>query len=688
QFSNKLKILNFLLLFHPVFVDEAKGQKQVLDSSMHIVRIGDKPEWEEFYNQSSLKELTIKFIGHENLKEQTLQLRQYDVKQSWQLVLNGNKLGTLVADVNNMIIYFSIPAKAIVSGQNTLQVLPASPEPDDILVGEIMLHERQLQQVLNEAKIDVVVTDKKNSGTIPCRITVVNEYGVLQMAGVEADKKLAIRPGNIYTLDGKVTIGLPAGKYTIYAGQGFEYSVDSIQIVIKPGERLQKKLIIIREVNTKGWISSDPHIHTCTYSGHGDATIRERALTIAGEGIEFPIITDHNIKVDISQVMDSIAINRYYTPVTGMEFTTNLGHFNVFPVSMETPVPNPQLKDWDSLTNMLNANGSKIIILNHARDIHKGFRPFDQARHLAIAGKSLSGWKFPANAMEVINSGSLQSNDFRLLQDWLGMINRGHFLTPVGSSDSHDVSRYLVGQARTYIKVSDDKPDQINKDEAIRNFRAGKCAVSLGLFTGITINNKYGAGELVPPTNQISVTVQVLGPAWTSVSRISLYANGKKIREVKITNKNKPGIKWKETWILPKFKHDVFLVAIAEGPYDYLPFWPLVKPFQPASTKWTPVVIGSTGAVWIDTDGDGLRTCAFQNAKVIWQKSKGNINTFIRLLNSFDEATAVQAASILMEKGWSLEEPGLKKALSIANPGVKKGFQNFLDEWTKTKFVQ
>jgi hypothetical protein len=283
--------------------------------------------------------------------------------------------------------------------------------------------------------------------------------------------------------------------------------------------------------------------------------------------------------------------------------------------------------------------------------------------------------------MEVINSGSLQSNNFQLLEDWFGMINRGHFLTPVGSSDSHDVTRYLVGQARTYIKARDDKPGEINIQEVVRNFLAGSVAVSLGLFTQITINNKFGAGQLVPPTNQISVTVRVLGPGWTSVNHVALYANGEKIREAVCANTNQPGIKWTKTWILPKFKHDVFLVAIAEGPYTYQPFWPLVKPFQPASAKWTPAVIGSTGAVWIDSDGDGLRSSAYRYADLVWKKSKGNIDTFIQRLNSFDEATAVQAASILMVKGWSLQEPELKKALSIAMPGVKKGFQKFIDEW-------
>jgi hypothetical protein len=674
-----------LLFLIPGFIQHANSQKQILDSSMHYIRNGDKPEWEEFYNQSPIKGLSIQFQGEENFTEQTLQLRQYEVKQAWQIILNGKKLGTLVTDVNDMNICIAIPPKALISGQNILSISPASVAPDDIMVGQIVLHKRTQNEVLYEANLEIEVVDKKSKMPIPSRITITNKDGVLQMAGAKSNENLAVRPGNVYTLNGKVSIGIPAGQYTIYAGRGFEYSVDSIQLVIKPGEHLRRKFVIYQEVSTEGWISADTHIHTYTYSGHGDATIEERALSIAGEGIELPVITDHNIKIDIVPVMKSLGVNRYCTPVMGMEFTTNLGHFNIFPVETGTPVPEyKQLKDWNNLNNLVNPAENMVVILNHARDIHAGFRPFDPKRHLAIAGVSMDGWKFPANAMEVINSGSLQTSMFRLYQDWFGMMNRGHFLPPVGSSDSHDVSRYLVGQARTYIIGEDKKPDQINVNEATKNFQEGKVAVSLGLFTKIKVNNKYGAGELVPASDQVTVSVQVLGPGWTKADRISLYANGKKIREAMITNGNVPGLKWKGDWVLPKFKNDVFLVAVAEGLYKYLPFWPLVKPYQPTSDKWTPAVMGSTGAVWIDSDDDGLRTSAYDYANETWKKSHGDIDKFIQLLGSFDEAVTVQAASILQQHGWTFEEPQLQKALHNADPATKSGFQNYLDEWNQS----
>lgn len=683
-FLNKHNRILLLCLFI-FFGFEGKGQKQILDSLMHYVRNGNQPEWDEFNNLSPLEELNIQFQAIENLTEQTIQLRQYDVKQSWQVMLNSNKLGALVTDMNDMIIYLTVPPKAIHSGMNTLRILPASKVTDDISVGQIILHERTQNEVLNAATLELEVVDTKSDSPIPCRITITNSAGVLQMALATSADQLAVRPGSVYTVSGKAALGIAEGHYIVYATRGFEYSVDSFQLFIKSGDHIKRKLSISREVPTEGWISSDTHIHTYTYSGHGDATIKERAITIAGEGIELPIITDHNIKVDIVPEMKALSLGSYYTPVTGMEFTTNLGHFNIFPTEPGTAVPDHQLKNWNSLGNTINSGGKAAVILNHARDIHAGFRPFDPKRHVSVAGMDLDQWEFPATAMEVVNSGALKTKIFCLFQDWFGMMNRGHFLTPVGSSDSHDVSRYLVGQARTYIRGTDDTPGKIDISEAIRNFQSGKVAVSMGLLTQMTVNNKYGAGELAPSTNEIEVSVEVLGPGWTSVNRITLYANGKKIREALIKPVSSAGVKWKGNWVLPKFKNDVFLVAIAEGPYRHLSFWPLVKPFQPDSPHWTPAVIGCSGAVWIDTDGDGLKTSAFYYANDLWKKSQANIKIFIKLLGAFDEAVAVQAASVLQQQGWSLKERPVQKALKKAKMDTRFGFQNFLQEWSQSK---
>lgn len=277
--KNLVPYLFYGILNMVFFLAQVNGQIQVLDNSTFYIQNGGQPEWAEFDRLSPVKELHIRFRGEENAIEQTLQLKQYDVKQPWQVLLNNHKLGALITDVNDMTVYFAIPPKLVVPGQNVLSILPASTVPDGILIGQFILHKRSLQDLLNEASLDLEVLDKKTSSGTPSRITIVNATGSLQMTAASSTPNLAARAGNIYTLNGKASIGLPAGRYTIYAGRGFEYSIDSLLVVVQPGERLHKKLSIQPEVPTEGWISSDTHIHTYTHSGHGDASTEERALS-------------------------------------------------------------------------------------------------------------------------------------------------------------------------------------------------------------------------------------------------------------------------------------------------------------------------------------------------------------------------------------------------------------------------
>src|SRR5262249_49066690 len=149
-------------------------------------------------------------------------------------------------------------------------------------------------------------------------------------------------------------------------------------------------------------------------------------------------------------------VRHYFTPVVGDEVTTAVGHFNVFPVKADGPVPDFKLKDCKALAESIDRAGAKVVIFNHPRDRHGDFRPFGPERHLALTGEDLDGWALRANAMEVVNSGAQQADVMRPFRDWFGLLNRGVLLTPVGASDSHDVSRYVVGQARTYVRCKDD----------------------------------------------------------------------------------------------------------------------------------------------------------------------------------------------------------------------------------------
>ncbi len=664
-----------------LFGYESYSQVITLDNHIHHLRNGGSREWSEFPLDAEKKELIIHFEGHVHLTDQTLSLQQYDVKQNWKILINDREVGSLVTDEQAMMTYYSIPANSLLEGKNKLQIKCSDTTPDDIKVGNIQIDNRQLKDVLSEAAVEISVVKNTSKQHLPCRLTIVNHNRTLQTATSRDGAQLAIRPGVVYSGNGKALLNLPAGRYTIYAGRGFEYSVDSIQLDLKVGDHIKKTLQLKHEVDTKGWISSDTHIHTFTHSRHGDASIEERAITIAGEGIELPILTDHNLNMDLSPATKVMGVNEFFTPITGNELTTKFGHFNIFRTTAGAPAIDHNVKDWnDVLENIGDVQHGSVVILNHARDIHHGFRPFDPERHLSSAGTSTDDWKFPANAMEVINSGSQQTHIMNLFHDWFGMLNRGYFLTPAGSSDSHDVSRYIIGQGRTYIQCNDKDPGKINADEAIKNFREGKVMVSLGLMTKILVNDQYGPGEIAPNSNRLTVTIEVSGPSWTNADRLVLYANGKKIREELINTRNVAGIKWKRTWNLQLPKHDIFLVAIAEGPGHGMPFWPIAKPYQPASTDWTPKLMGSTGAVWFDGDKNRRLSSAFDYAQEIVDTSKGDISNIIKQLAAFDEAVAIQAAVILWNQGKILTAPEITKALESASAEVKSGFEIAMNE--------
>jgi hypothetical protein len=410
----------------------------------------------------------------------------------------------------------------------------------------------------------------------------------------------------LYTGNRKARFGLPAGSYTLYAGRGFAYSLARERITVRPGDSIRKNLLIRLEVPTDCYVSCDTHVHTLTYSGHGDAMVDERVVTLAGEGLELPVATEHNRQVDYRTAAVRQGVQDFFTPVVGNEVTTAVGHFNIFPVPPGGPRPDDQAKEWKPLfASIRERTGAPVVILNHPLDLHVGFRPFGPWRHLAPTGEYRDGWELEANAVELVNAGAQQSDMLLPYREWFGLLNRGLFLTPVGASDSHDGSRFIVGQARTYIRCPGDQPGRIDVQEAVRNFRAGRVLVSCGLLVEITVNDRYGPGDLVPAAGEVKVLVRVRGPTWVTADKVELYANGHKVREAPITDGKQAGLKWSGEWRLPPYRHDAHLVALASGPGVEELYLPIAKPYQPTSPVVRRRVIGSTGAVWLDGDGDG-----------------------------------------------------------------------------------
>ncbi len=668
-----------------VVAGSARAADRVLGSGLHQLRRGAR-EWDDFPLNPEGPRLALRFAAKKNDSEWTLRLRQQDVKQVWRVVLNGKELGRLAQDENDTVIYFPVPPGRLVDGENTLAVEPMGNVPDDVRVGDVRLDDRPVKAILAEATVEVTIMDGK--ALLPCRLTVVSADGALMTLGVSSGGGLAVRPGVIYTGTGKARFTLPAGEYTVYAGRGFEYGIDSVRLTLKPGDNVQKSLTVRREVPTEGWVSCDTHVHTLTYSGHGDATIDERVITIAGEGLELPVATEHNRQVDYEPAAVKHGVRRYFTPVVGNEVTTPVGHFNIFPVPLGGPPPAHEHKSWAPLFDAIGRTGAKVVVFNHPRDLHLGYRPLGPEHHNAATGDNLDGWELKANAMEVINSGAQQTDPLQLFHDWMTQLNHGRLLTPVGASDSHDVSRYIVGQGRTYIRCPDDDPGRIDVGKAAESFRAGHVMVSCGLLAEITVNDRYGPGDLVPVKGPVQVKVRVLGPGWVTADRVELYANGRKVREAIITDGRKGGVKWEGSWNVSRLTHDFHLEALATGPSVRELYWPIARPYQPTSPRVDRRVLGASGAVWLDVDGDGEPTCARTYAQRLVDAAKGDLPRLLRSLQGYDESVVVQAAGLLQVRGVSIQDEAVRSAVRQAGPEIERGFRTFFAAWRESQIAR
>jgi hypothetical protein len=159
-------------------------------------------------------------------------------------------------------------------------------------------------------------------------------------------------------------------------------------------------------VDTGGWIAADSHIHTLTHSGHGDARIEERMLTIAGEGIELAIATDHNHHTDYAPMAASMGVAERFTSGHRQRSDDEARSFQCLPdpARCEAFVDHNE-QDWAKLLPAIRATpGVKVITLNHPRDLHSGFVPLGGVQFNPKTGKHRHADALDIDAMEVITS--------------------------------------------------------------------------------------------------------------------------------------------------------------------------------------------------------------------------------------------------------------------------------------------
>ncbi len=160
----------FALMTTGSLARDAAPQRQVVEQKLLHLRSGMEREWSEFPETPTSQRLDATFSSRKNSAEQTLLVWQEDVKQVWNVLLNGKRLGELVRDENDMIVTFAIPASTLVDGENALRIeSPSSSKDtsDDIRVGQIAIQERPVFESLREATVEIEVVDADTKKPLP-----------------------------------------------------------------------------------------------------------------------------------------------------------------------------------------------------------------------------------------------------------------------------------------------------------------------------------------------------------------------------------------------------------------------------------------------------------------------------------------------------------------------------------------
>lgn len=393
----------------------------------------------------------------------------------------------------------------------------------------------------------------------------------------------------IYLGAGPKTEPVRPGKYRAVCSRGIEYELATREIEVQSGRTATIDVMLEHSTKTPGWASGDYHLHS-TNSIDSSMELDDRVVSIAAEGVDIAMASDHNFITDYSPIIAREGLERYVQGMVGLELTTlEIGHFNGFPLKYD---PGPITKgafEWSGrpptvLFSDLRKRGAHgedatIVQVNHPRDSILGYfnafnwnqdtaEPEDSPNLLlAPEGPEFGPQNFDYgfDAMEIYNgkhfellrsyrvpavlpepplpamippAGTLLRDESGRIafpggmDDWFVLLDQGRRYTAMGNSDSHG-GEDEAGYPRTYTPVSDDLPGEIDELDIVRSIKAQKAVATNGPLIEVTVDGK-GMGELATVAGGTAKLVVITRAAsWIDLSTINVIVNGETVETIR-----------------------------------------------------------------------------------------------------------------------------------------------------------
>ena len=173
---------------------------------------------------------------------------------------------------------------------------------------------------------------------------------------------------------GEAQMKVRPGKYQAVISRGMEFEIATIDVDLLPGETLNISGKLERAIDTSGYFGGDFHIHSAGSIDSGlDNNLRVKSL--AGEGVEIAVSTEHNYVTDFAPYIQRNDLQNFMRSTIGLELTTfEAGHFNAFPVNFDIEKVSRGSVRWQNigpgrLFDEMHSlyDGRNIVQVNHPR---------------------------------------------------------------------------------------------------------------------------------------------------------------------------------------------------------------------------------------------------------------------------------------------------------------------------------
>lgn len=419
---------------------------------------------------------------------------------------------------------------------------------------------------------------------------------------------------------------VPPGSYTLTVSRGFTWSVYEQPLVVAEGQVTEVQATLEQVVRTPGWMSMDGHVHAGP-SPDSAIEVPVRLLTVAAEGVDVAVSTDHEAIVPWDPKIDPAGLRGHVATVVGQEVTAPIPeHVNAWPFPDRTAeAPRGVPVDWrhqdlEGVYAVSRARGAEVVALNHPRlgcswmcmigynRFTGGHLPVDPTQLGLSAGAKL--WSWDLDAIEVLNGHrdpfvfASNPRGSGLFDDWISFLNHGHRIVPLGVTDVHGLD--ALGSPRTFFRTGATLAD-FEPADLVAAVHSGGIQVSTGAFAQVAVSGVGPGGDVAVPGGDVSLSVRIDALPQIDVQGVSVLANCDEVAWVDATDPD--ALTKLDTEIPLTLTEDAHIVVLAYGVN------PLPRPFPQFNALNVPRVF--THGIFVDVDGGGFtapggKTCSYQ----------------------------------------------------------------------------